>query len=65
MLICDYNPLRLVGTITGLDYWVGLLDYWTGLLDYWTGLLGLKTGLTGTASFSAEQKLNVIIHSVT
>jgi len=31
-----------VGTITGLDYWTGLLDwtteldYWTTGLDYWT-----------------------------
>ena len=24
---------KWVGTITGLDYWTGLLDYWTGLLD--------------------------------
>ena len=37
-------------------------DYWTTGLDYWT------TGLTQTAkyiSFSAEQKLNILIHSVT
>jgi len=50
-----------VGTITGLDYWTGILDWTTGLLD-WT------TGLTQTAkynSFSAEQKLNVLISSVT
>jgi len=50
-----------VGTITGLDYWTGLLDWTTGLLD-WT------TGLTQTSkynSFSAEQKLNVLISSVT
>jgi len=43
-----------VGTITGLDYWTGLLD--------WT------TGLTQTAkynSFSAKQKLNILIPSVT
>jgi len=53
--------LQWVGTITGLDYWTGLLDWTTGLLD-WT------TGLTRTAkynSFSAEQKLNVLISSVT
>ena len=39
---------------------VGEYNHWTGLLD-WT------TGLTQTAkytSFSAEQKLNVLIHSV-
>ena len=42
-LICVYsNRIWRVGTITGLDYWTGLLDwttgldYWTGLLDYWT-----------------------------
>jgi len=43
-----------VGTITGLDYW--------------NGLLGWTIGLTQTAkynSFSAEQKLNVLISSVT
>ena len=43
-----------MGTITGLDYWTGLLD--------WT------TGLTQTAkynSFSAERKLNFLISSVT
>jgi len=52
---------KRVGTTTGLDYWSGLLDYWTGLLD-WT------TALTQTAkypSFSAEQKLNILIPSVT
>ena len=27
-----------LSTITGLDYWTGLLDWTTGL-DYWTGLL--------------------------
>ena len=46
------HPMR-VGTITGLDYWTGLLN--------WT------TGLTQTAkynSFSAEQKSNVLIPSV-
>jgi len=45
-----------VGTITGLD---------TTGLDYWTRLLDSTTGLTQTAkytSFSAEQKLNVLIH---
>jgi len=56
-----------VGTITGLDYrigqlnWTAGLDYWTTGLDYWT------TGLTQTAkhtSFSAEQKLNILIHSL-
>ena len=50
-----------MGTITGLDYWTGLLDWTTGLLD-WT------TGLTQTVkynSFSAEQKLNFLISSVT
>jgi len=43
-----------VGAVTGLDYWTGLLD--------WT------TGLTQTAKyilFSAEQKVNVLIPSVT
>ena len=57
-----------VGTITGLDYWTGLLDYWTGLLDGTTGLLDWTTGLTQTAkynSFSAELKLNFLISSVT
>jgi len=51
---------------TGLDYWTGLSDWTTGL-DYWTGLLDWTTGLTQTAkypSFSAEQKLNVLIPSV-
>jgi len=37
-----------VGTITGLDYWTGLLDWTTGL-DYWTGLLDWTTGFTQTA----------------
>ena len=33
-----------LSTITGLDYWTGLLDWTTGL-DYWTGLLDWTTGL--------------------
>jgi len=33
-----------VSTITGLDYWTGLLDWTTGL-DYWTGLLDWTTVL--------------------
>jgi len=47
--------------------WVQSPDWKTGL-DYWTGLLDWTTGLTQTAkynSFSAEQKLNVLISSVT
>jgi len=51
----------------GYNHWTGLLDWTTGL-DYWTGLLDWTTGLTQTAkynSFSAEQKLNVLISSVT
>jgi len=43
-----------VGTITGLDYWTGLLDWTTGLLDWTTGLT--QSGKYN--SFSAEQKLN-------
>ena len=57
----------LLDWTTGLDYWTRLLDWTTGL-DYWTGLLDWTTGLTQTAkynSFSAEQKLNVLIPSVT
>jgi len=46
-----------VGTITGLNYWTGLLDYWTGLLD------SPKTAKYNP--FSAEQKLNLLISSVT
>ena len=45
----------------GYNHWTGLLDWTTGL-DYWT------TGLTQTAKynlFSAEQKLNFLISSVT
>jgi len=69
-----------VSLFTGLEYWTGLLDwtnglYWTiglldwttGLLNWTTGLLNWTTGLTQTAkytSFSAEQKLNVLIPSV-
>ena len=38
-----------------------------GEYNHWNGLLDWTTGLTQTAkytSFSAEQKLNVLIHSV-
>ena len=46
------------GTITGLDYWTGLLDSTTGL-DYWSGLLDSpKLQHSGYTSFSAEEKLN-------
>ena len=41
---------------------------WMCGYNHWTGLLDWTTGLTQTAkytSFSAEQKLNVLIHSVT
>ena len=53
-----YSPSQKTG---GYNHWTGLLDWTTGLLD-WT------TGLTQTAkynSFSAKQKLNVLIPSVT
>ena len=57
----------MVGWVQSLDWTTGLV-YWTGLLDWTTGLLDWTTGLTQTAkynSFSAEQKLNVLISSVT
>ena len=41
---------------------------WVQSLDWTTGLLDWNTGLTQTAkytSFSAEQKLNVLIPSIT
>jgi len=51
-----------------IDFLEGGYNHWTGLLDWTTGLLDWTTGLTQTAKynlFSAEQKLNVLISSVT
>jgi len=63
----DWNA-GLLDWNSGLECWnAGLLD-WNSGLEYWNaGLPDWATGLTQTAkntSFSAVQKLNVLIHSV-
>ena len=67
-------PKRLWPGISESQRWESCLHVtcrrlWTqGEYNHWTGLLDWTTGLTQTAkytSFSAEQKLNVLIPSVT
>ena len=45
-LSCNLKPHSLLWlyTITGLDWWTGLVD-WTGGLDWWTGLVDWTGGL--------------------